>query len=352
MNDTPKSIIKKILAVAFFLLVMLLTFYVVFNGQDIDGIVSALGELNGFFMILALSMALMYIVCEGYMIWMMVGGKWSIRKFLRCTGYSFIGFFYSGITPSASGGQPMQLYYMSRDGLRFSKSCAALTVIAATNKFVLASLGVILLIFWNGPLHDVFEDHMGWYYLGLIVLVFWVIVLAFLMYGPNVIQRVLLRFLAFLEKIHILKPSSTRDGKVISFFDGYRDIMHELNDHKKKIVIIGIISYFQRFCLVALTYVIYKGFGLAGTSAVKIILVQLAIMIAVDMLPLPGAQGISEFLYRRVFATVFVGDYLTASMCVTRLSSFYFLLILGMLVVAVKTARKLVKSRKKVDNSL
>ena len=44
---------------------------------------------------------------------------------------------------------------MSRDGLRFSKSCAALTVIAATNKFVLASLGVILLIFWNGPLHEV-----------------------------------------------------------------------------------------------------------------------------------------------------------------------------------------------------
>ncbi|MGN0481416.1 MAG: lysylphosphatidylglycerol synthase transmembrane domain-containing protein, partial [Lachnospiraceae bacterium] len=175
MSDTQKSIIKKILAVAFFLLVMLLTFYVVFNGQDVEGIVSALRELNGFFMVLALIMALMYIVCEGYMIWMMVGGNWSLKAFLRCTGYSFIGFFYSGITPSASGGQPMQLYYMSRDGLRFSKSCAALTVIAATNKFVLASLGVLLLIFWNGPLHEVFEDHMGWYYLGLIVLVFWVV---------------------------------------------------------------------------------------------------------------------------------------------------------------------------------
>lgn len=30
--------------------------------------------------------------------------------------YSFIGFFYSGITPSATGGQPVQLYYMSKDG--------------------------------------------------------------------------------------------------------------------------------------------------------------------------------------------------------------------------------------------
>jgi hypothetical protein len=36
------------------------------------------------------------------------------RKVMR---YSFIGFFFSGITPSASGGQPAQIYYMNKDNM-------------------------------------------------------------------------------------------------------------------------------------------------------------------------------------------------------------------------------------------
>ncbi len=341
-----KSILKKLATAVFFIAVMLMTVYVVFNGQDMDSIGRALSGLSGFAIITALVFALCYTSCEGYMIWLMTDGKRQ-GMLLKCIGYAFIGFFYSGITPSASGGQPMQLYYMKRDGFAFSKSCATLTVVAAANKLVLASMGIILLIFWNKPLHIEFEGYVGWYYLGLLVLVGWVMILGFLLFGPNIIERAAIRALGFLEKIHILKPSDTRNSKVRNFFDGYREIMTELESNRKKLVKIVLISYVQRAFLVCLTYVIYKGFGLSGTSALHIILVQLAIMIAVDMLPLPGAQGISEFLYKRVFAGVFLGEYLTASMCVTRLASFYFLLFVGLGVVVVKGIRGMIAKRRK-----
>ena len=45
-----------------------------------------------------------------------VVGKEKVCSLWRCIQYSFIGFFYSGITPSATGGQPVQLYYMNKDG--------------------------------------------------------------------------------------------------------------------------------------------------------------------------------------------------------------------------------------------
>ena len=48
----------------------------------------------------------------------------------RCIQYSFIGFFYSGITPSATGGQPVQLYYMNKDGNRGSDSTVVLMTVA------------------------------------------------------------------------------------------------------------------------------------------------------------------------------------------------------------------------------
>ncbi len=47
-----------------------------------------------------------------------------------CIRYSFIGFFYSGITPSATGGQPMQLYYMKKAGIKISDSTVVLMTVA------------------------------------------------------------------------------------------------------------------------------------------------------------------------------------------------------------------------------
>ncbi len=343
-----KDILKKVLTVILFFAIMGLTYYTVFNGQDFDAIFEAIKQLSVGALILSMIAAFLYVACEGFMIWLMIPKNKNLKSLLQCIGYAFINFFYSGITPSASGGQPMQLYYLKQDGYSFSKSCAVLTVIAAMNKLVLASLGIVLLVFWNGPLNTEFAGYMGWYYLGLGMLIFWVFVLGFIMLAPGIVEKGAIWLLHLLEKIHILKPSETRDGKVVQFFDGYRSIKSELESDKHKLVAILLISYIQRIFLISVTYITYRGFGLEGSSFMHIMLIQLAIMVTVDMLPLPGAQGISEFMYKRVFENVFTGVHLTASMCVTRLVNFYFLLIVGILVViyrAIKTHFKRKRQR-------
>lgn len=55
--------------------------------------------------------------------------------------------FYSGITPSATGGQPMQLYEMKKDGNSVSSSTVVLMVTAVCYKLVLVCIGTFLLIF-------------------------------------------------------------------------------------------------------------------------------------------------------------------------------------------------------------
>ena len=80
---------------------------------------------------------------------------------------------------------------------------------------------------------------------------------------------------------------------------------------------------------------VYLGFGQTGSGALKVILLQASVYIAVDMLPLPGAQGITELMYQAVFSHVFAGAYLIPSMLVSRGINFYFLLLLSLGVVLV-----------------
>jgi hypothetical protein len=58
-----------------------------------------------------------------------------------------IEFYFSCITPSASGGEPMQIYYMAKDGIEPSRGTSAKILITVFYKGVLLLLGLFVMIF-------------------------------------------------------------------------------------------------------------------------------------------------------------------------------------------------------------
>ena len=127
-----------------------------------------------------------------------------------------------------------------------------------------------------------------------------------------------------LKKLHILKKSGKRKEKLIEMADQYHEAVVFLIGHKNKIAFVLILTFIQRCSVFFMTWLIYKGMGLTGESVLSIMILQASVYIAVDMLPLPGAQGITEIMYKASFGQVFKGALLPASMCLTRRSEFLF----------------------------
>lgn len=96
------------------------------------------------------------------------------------------------------------------------------------------------------------------------------------------------------------------------FLSGYQETVSFLRNYKKMIGAVAIGTFAQRFSLFLLTYVIYRGLGLQGFSMWEIVWLQAAVYIAVDMLPVPGAQGITEVVFQSVFKSIFTEQYLPA----------------------------------------
>ena len=124
------------------------------------------------------------------------------------------------------------------------------------------------------------------------------------------------------------------------FLAGYQGTVCFLKENKKMIWVILGGTFLQRFTVFVLTYVVYRGLGLSGTALLDIVFVQASVYIAVDMLPVPGAQGITEAMYICVFGGIFTGHYLAASMCITRGISFYAVMVIGAAVFAAVNMRK------------
>lgn len=327
---------KKIIQIIIFLLIMFLTFYALFSGKDLRKIAAALGTMSPLYLLISILLAVFFVSAEGCMIWYLLNAMRAKKNSIfRCIQYSFIGFFYSGITPSATGGQPVQLYYMNKDGNRISDSTVVLMTVALVYKLVLVIMGVGILIFLHGSLVRELHHFFPLYILGLMLNVILVILILGVMLFPEIIQKTALFFEKLFIRLKIWKPSEIRQEKLAGFIGNYRQAVTWLRGHRKRLAGVIVMTFFQRCSVFVLTYMVYLGFGQKGAGALKVILLQASVYIAVDMLPLPGAQGITELMYQAVFVNVFAGAYLIPSMLVSRGINFYFLLLLSLAVVLV-----------------
>ncbi len=244
------SVKKRILEVTIFLLVMFLTFYTLFSGKNLGEIANAVSKMSVGYLVPAAALAIFFVCAEGYMIWYLLQAMKANRRkegssLIRCIQYSFIGFFYSGITPSATGGQPVQLYYMSKDGNRGSDSTVVLMTVAVVYKFVLVILGAAILLFWYRPLYSELGKFFPLYLFGLLLNVILVVVIAGIMLMPNIMLRCALFFEKLFVKMSILKPSEKRPEKIHEFIGSYQNAVSWLRTHKGKLLLLCLLHFYK-----------------------------------------------------------------------------------------------------------
>ena len=196
---------KKLGNMIFFFLVMGLSFYAVFHGQDLQKIGESMRHLPVLCIGGAVLNALFFVSAEGCMIYYLLRSMDGKGKFWRCISYSFIGFFYSGITPSATGGQPMQIYYMKKEKISIPVATVILMVVTITYKLVLVVIGVGIFVFGRG-----FRER----YLGEVLPVFYLGVALALVVTPD-------NFLVFVYIINVFQAAKAAGMQVCAVYDRY-----------------------------------------------------------------------------------------------------------------------------------
>lgn len=330
---------KWIVDISIFAAVMILTFWNVLRNQDFAGMTASIRKLSVLSVAAAVFFAAAFVAGEGCMIWYLLKGIGEKTSLPRCLSYSFIGFFFSGITPSATGGQPMQLYYMKKDGNSLSSASVVLMTVAVMYKFVLVLIGIGILILGSPLLKNYFQDYSWLYVLGLCLNAAVVAVLILVMISPGIIRTVFFNADKLFIRCRLWKKSEQRKNKMERFLSGYQETVSFLRNHKKMIIVVVIGTFMQRFSAFLLTYAIYRGLGLHDFSMWDIVWLQAAVCIAVDMLPVPGAQGITEVVFQHVFIRIFTKQYLMVSLCIARGIGFYLMLLLGLVVFAARHCR-------------
>lgn len=321
---------KKIIGNGSFLaIVFFLTIYMVFKGKDIQEIWKAILSASWQYLLLGMVCVVLFVIGESVIIFYMMRTLGVKVQMSHCALYSFVGFFFSCITPSATGGQPMQIYYMKKDRLDIPISTLVLMIVTITYKAVLVLIGVMICLFGHGFLEEHLGEHMWIFYLGLGLNIFCVSFMLMLVFAPGLAKFLMLKGLRILEKFHIMRQNPQRMERLSASMDQYHETAAFWTGHKRVILNVFMLTFIQRTFLFTVTYWVYCSLGLTGYSIIMVTILQSVISISVDMLPLPGGMGISESLYLILFVPVFGSQMLLPSMLLSRGISYYGLLLIS-----------------------
>lgn len=319
---------KGIVNTIIFLFFISLTFFVIFKEDNVGEIFKIIQKVDIKFIAIAILCMCCFILSEGINIARTLKLLGCKVNFINSIKYALVGFFFSSVTPSASGGDPMQLYYMKKDGHKASDATVILMTMALVYKLVLVVAGIGILALWYQPLKSYMKGYMLFYFVGIFLNLGVVLIIIGVMLFPAILIKCANVFDALMIWLHIWKVNPDRQTKVQGFVESYRHAVGFMIKHRMQLMVIIAITILQRASMLLLTYLVYCGFHLRGEGIGKIMVLQAAVYITVDMLPIPGAQGITELVYKTVFSGIFTEFYLVPSMMVSRGMNFYIPLLI------------------------
>lgn len=322
---------KSIMAnAAFFIILFGLTAYAVLRGKELPELLAIMRSVNPVYYVSGFVFIIVFVCCESYIIYRMLRVlKYHQVPKRNCVKYSFVGFFFSCITPSATGGQPAQIYYMNRDKVDVSVSTVILMIVTILYKFVLVFLGILIFLFRHFLITDYIWNVAFFFYLGMALNIFCVTFMLLLVFEPTLASRLLLSMMRGLERLHILRKKEQRMEKLQKAMVEYHKAAAVIQEHRGLMVRMFLVTLIQRIIHFSITYLVYRAFGLSELGFIDVVALQCVISISVDMLPLPGGMGISEGLFLQIFRKIFTGGLLYPAMLLSRGISYYALVLIS-----------------------
>lgn len=313
----------------FLVLCFAATIYYVFHDQNFEDLMSYLSSAHWSYWVGGVALVVAFILSESAIIFYMLKSLKQEVRLAHCCLYSFVGFFFSLITPSASGGQPAQVVFMKKDNIPIHVSTMVLLIVTIAYKLVLVIFGLGVLFVKPPHIMLFLTPVLPWIYLGIFLNVICVSVMLALVFCPEMTRRLVMACFRLVNRLFHSPKVASFEARIEKSMDGYKDASEYFRDNTKVIINVILITVLQRCFLFFITYLVFLSFGLIHVDMSQVVVLQAMISVAVDMLPMPGGMGISEHLFERIFIMISGANLTTPILIVSRGISYYTQLIIS-----------------------
>ena len=250
--------------------------------------------------------------------------------------------FFNGITPFSSGGQPMQIYMLKKDGIRLTKATNIISQNFIIYQAALVIFGIIAILI-NNSLKLFTEVNLlkQLVTIGFLINTLVMVGLVVISFSSKFNHFIVNKSISILSKFKLVKDKE----KTLAKWREKVDDFHEGAEYLKKNKMLCFRTFIYNMIYLTLNYVMpyFVILALASTSTdatpLKTICASAYVLIMGSFVPIPGASGGIEYGYLRFFGNFITGTLLKASLLIWRTISYYLPMLVGGILFNINTKR-------------
>lgn len=314
--------------------------YFVFK-EDFNEIVDLIANVNPFWFILSIVMVFIYWFFQALSLSTLsdAGDKkipFSImyKSMIMCN-------LFSAITPSATGGQPFQIYYLKKNGLKLGTSSNIVVEQSTLYQIALVVMGLLAItlnyFFDFFPSNTVLKKLV---LLGFTINILVIFMLVFITFNRKMGKFLVLKFVKFFNKIKIILDVDKFSARVEKVVDNFYTSAKSLNSNK--MVLFKGSAY--NFIALTLFYLIplplaYSLGNYTSLNMLTTIVASAYVMLIGVFVPIPGGAGGIEYAFVAFFGFYLTRSPLMALLLMWRFVTYYFAILVGGLLIVFSKGR-------------
>lgn len=315
---------------------------------------------NWFFFFLALFALFISFFSKGLKISLMcksMTGKWHLKTSIE-TG--IIGIYYNNVTPLAVGGQPFEIYHLSKHGVHGGVASSIPIATFFLNQFAFVLLGIVAIITINAktfgesiiPNFSVFNVLA---IIGLICCIFMPSLVVTFSLLPKVGAKLVHVVMRIGAKLRLVKNLKETTDKTIETVVHNSHCLKKIATNPLLFSSTFLLSFVENLSNASIAYFCLKAFGYQNPSVglftewAQVVSICFILFASITFIPTPGNSGAADLSFYLLFsAGLTQGGLAFPAMVTWRLISFYSTLIIGFIFATTKKksdAKKLARQQ-------
>lgn len=323
------------------LLLMIVIFYFLIK-DNFNEVIEVLRVSKIEWLLVALIGYLLSLLIEATVLKMITNKYKKNYSLKKAFDLNIITKFFNGITPSSSGGQPFQIYSLTKENIKVSNSTNIVMEFFLVFQISLIILSgtcyainmIFNIVYFNSTLTVLF-------YVGLLGNIFTLIIAVLIGRSKKVIIKILSFITFLLNKIKLIKNKDKQLEKIenvcIEFYNGYK----ELNKNKMFLIsciFIELLAFIIRY---SISIFIFKAFNVSDNmSLIECLVASIFTFLSGSCIPIPGGSGGMEYAYYNFFGKFIKGAFLSSCLILWRLITYIIPILLGGFLFSINTGKK------------
>lgn len=327
------------------LTIVVIALILIFGGTNLEDIGNALKNFNIWWMVGCIGALILYWITDAWLLHDITEYMYKREPILQSLKIGIIGLYYCALTPSSTGGQPMQVIYMKRNKIPVGTSTCIVGIKFVVYELSLCTIYIIGMLIRGMDYYQNNNEAFWLAVLGFAINLAAVFIIILSIVNKKFILKIGGWIIRGLSKIRIIKTKEQTLEHFQNTIDDYHTAASYISRYKLRALGSFLISVLNLSFLFVIPYLIYLSFGFTQFSIFDIFIMESFLFLAVSFFPLPGAAGASEGGFMLFFGPFF-GAVTLIAMLIWRFLTYYLMLIMGSILVVLDEVFSLRRAKK------